>query len=96
MSGLCAREREIFGEMRGNERRTTIPCRATIPKHIVEKILSQGGTGSARPGRQAQKIVSCGVKHLLHIGEKRREELIGGLPAQGAHREVVVLVHVSP
>ena len=36
------------------------------------------------------------VKHLLHIGEKRREELIGGLPAQGAHREVVVLVHVSP
>ena len=35
------------------------------------------------------------VKHLLHIGEKRREELIGGLPAQGAHREVVVLVHIS-
>ena len=49
LSGLCAREREIFGEMRGKERRTTIPCRATIPKHIVEKILSQGGTGSARP-----------------------------------------------
>ena len=23
------------------------------------------------------------IKHLLHIGEKRREELIGGLPAQG-------------
>ena len=35
------------------------------------------------------------VKHLLHIGGKRREELIGGLPAQGSHREVVVLVHVS-
>ena len=23
------------------------------------------------------------VKHLLHIGEKRREELIGGLPVRG-------------
>ena len=49
MINLCAREREIFGEMQGKERRTTIPCQATIPKYIVEKILSQGGTGSARP-----------------------------------------------
>ena len=43
------------------------------------------GRNRKRPsGRRAQKIVSCRVvKHLLHIGEKRREELIGGLPAQG-------------
>ena len=51
--------------------------------------------------KQGYRIISIEaacrvVKHLLHIGEKRREELIGGLPTQGAHREVVVLVHVSP
>ena len=40
--------------MRGKERRTTVSCRATIPKYIVEKILSQGGTGSAHPYRWAQ------------------------------------------
>ena len=64
LSGLCAREREIFGEIRGKERRTTIPCRATIPKHIVEKILSQGGTGSARPagGRNLKGCASLQSK----------------------------------
>ena len=61
---LCAREREIFGEMRGKERRTTVSCRATIPKYIVEKILSQGGTGSARPagGRNLKGCASLRSK----------------------------------
>ena len=43
--------------MRGKERRTTVSCRATIPKYIVEKILSQGGTGSAHPYRWAQQLL---------------------------------------
>ena len=51
---VCAQEREIFGEIKERERKTTVSCLATIPKYIVEKILSQGGTGSTHPYRWAQ------------------------------------------
>ena len=42
------RKRDFRGDTRKGAKSYGIVSR-TIPKYIVEKILSQGGTGSARP-----------------------------------------------
>ena len=48
----------------GRNRKRPSGRRATIPKYIVEKILSQGGTGSARPagGRNLKGCASLQSK----------------------------------